>query len=130
MVRRMSASCSICGCTDVRGRDAHSIAAALAEDDIDRAIEAGLLSVMPCASCSDACTMRLTAARDARLSALAARERYRARQARLQRRAEERAAARAAPAITATADAKPALPSAAAAALARAKARAAERRKP
>lgn len=125
----MSASCPACGCTDVHGRDVHEIAAALAEDDLDRAIEAGLLSVVPCTSCRDACTARLTTARDARLSALAARERYRARQARLQRRAEERAAARAAPVI-ATAEAKPALPSAAAAALARAKARAAERRKP
>jgi hypothetical protein len=126
----MSASCLVCGCTDVRGGGAHGIVAALAEDDIDRAIDAGLLSVVPCASCSNECAMRLTAARDARLAALSARERYRARQARLRRRAEERAAARVAPAIETTAEAKPALPSTAAAALARAKARAAERRKP
>lgn len=126
----MSAPCPVCGCSDVHGRDAHGIAAALAEDDVDRAIEAGLLSVVPCLSCSDACTTCLTIARDARLSALAARERYRVRQARLQRRAEERAAARPAPVIATATEAEPALPSAAAAALARAKARAAERRKP
>jgi GNAT superfamily N-acetyltransferase len=126
----MSAPCPVCGCTDVRGGNAHGIAAALAEDDIDRAIEAGLLSAVPCATCNTECTARIVAARDARLSALAARERYRARQARLLRRAEERAAARAVPVVATTMETKPALPSAAAAALARAKARAAERRKP
>jgi Na+-translocating ferredoxin:NAD+ oxidoreductase RnfC subunit len=101
--------------------------------DLDRAIETGLLEVVPCNGCSDECTALLVAARDARLRALAARERYRARQARLQRRAAERAAARATPASAATVTThqpKLALPSAAAAALERAKARAAERRKP
>lgn len=126
----MTTPCPFCGCADAHGADAHAVAAALAEDDVDRAIEAGLLGVVPCAACSHACTARIVAARDARLSALAARERYRARQARLQRRLEERAAARAAPMTAAATEAPPSLPSAAAAALARAKARAAERRKP
>lgn len=77
----------------------------------------------------------LVAARDERLRALAARERYRVRALRLERRAAERAAKRA-PASTVSggpatvADNRPPLPSAAAAVLARAKARAAERGKP
>ena len=125
----MSSPCPVCGCSEMRGATTHAIAAALAEDDLDRAIETGLLAAMPCSGCGDACNARVIAARDARVSAYAARERYRARQARLQRRAEERAATRTIP-VTATQEAKPALPSAAAAALARAKARAAERRKP
>jgi hypothetical protein len=49
----MSASCPVCGCTDSSGGNAHSIAAALAEDDIDRAIEAGLLSALPCTACNN-----------------------------------------------------------------------------
>jgi hypothetical protein len=125
----MSVPCPACSCSDIRGANTHAIAAALAEDDIDRAIETGLLAAMPCSGCDDACSARVIAARDARRSALAARDRYRARQARLARRAQERAAARATP-VTATPEAKPALPPAAAAALARAKARATERRKP
>jgi hypothetical protein len=110
----------------------HAIAAAVAEDDLDRAIELGLLEIVPCQHCGDACSARVMAARDDRLAALGARERYRARQARLQRRAHERAAGRAtpAPSATNTAEAASSLPSAAAAALARARARAAERRKP
>ena len=122
--------CSVCGCMNVNGADAHVIVAALAADDLDRAIEAGLLQCRPCDGCSSDCTSVLIAARDSRLRALSARERYRARQVRLQRRADERAAARALslPAA-ATSQPKPALPSAAAAALERAKARAAERRK-
>lgn len=127
----MNPACPVCGCTDASGATLHAIASALAEDDLDRAIETGLFEAAPCAGCDDACNARVMTARDTRLAALAARERYRARQARLQRRMEERAAARiaAAPA-PATPEATPALPSAAAAALARAKARAAERRKP
>lgn len=126
----MSTSCPVCGCTDMHGASAHAIVAALVEDDLDRALEAGLLAVQPCERCSDTCNSRLVDARDTRMAALDARERHRARQARLLRRAEERAAARVAPMATPTAETKPALPSAAAAALARAKARAAERRKP
>ncbi|GAB3376080.1 hypothetical protein GCM10027431_30470 [Lysobacter rhizosphaerae] len=110
---------------------AHAIAAAVAEDDLDRAIELGLLEIASCEHCDAACSARVMAARDDRLTALGARERYRARQARLQRRAQERAAARATPApATNTVEAASGLPSAAAAALARARARAAERRKP
>lgn len=127
----MGSTCPVCACSDAQGAAAHAIAAALAVDDIDQAIEAGLLATTPCASCDGACTARVIAARDARIAALAARERYRARQQRLQRRADERAAARTVPAAVTSDEARPAaLPSAAAAALARAKARAAERRKP
>lgn len=128
----MTQPCPACNCTDARGSATHAIVAALMADDLDHAIEAGLLDCVSCEGCSDDCTSLLMAARDTRLRALAARERYRARQARLQRRAEERAAARMspAPAATAASPQKPALPSAAAAALERAKARAAERRKP
>jgi GNAT superfamily N-acetyltransferase len=101
------------------------------EDDLDRAIALGLLAFEPashrCDRCRDA-VARLVAARDARLHALAARERYRARQTRLAERAEARARKRAsaAPAPSAVA---PALPAGAAAVLARAKARAAATRR-
>lgn len=127
----MNVPCGLCGCT--RDAAAHAIVAALGVDDLDGAIAAGLLDAVPCEGCSDACTARLIAARDTRRRALDARERYRARQARLQRRAEARIAARtaAAPAAVAAAS-RPgsALPAAAAAALERARARAAARRKP
>ena len=128
----MTSPCPVCGCNEQRSVVAHAIAAAVAEDDLDRAIELGLLEIAPCEYCDAACSARVIVARDDRLAALGARERYRARQARLQRRAQERAAARAtpAPAATNTAEAASSLPSAAAAALARARARAAERRKP
>lgn len=121
-------ACPLCGC-HARSPQ-HAIVAALAVDDLDGALDAGLLGCAPCGQCSAACVETMTAARDARQRALAARERFRARQARLQRRAQERLAARAAPAAAASTDDKPALPTAAAAALARAKARAAERHKP
>lgn len=121
-------ACPVCGC-HARSQQ-HEVAAALAADDLDGAIEAGLLDCTPCERCSATCVATMMAARDARQRALAARERYRTRQARLLRRAQERLAARADPVAAAATDAKPALPSAAAAALARAKARAAERHKP
>jgi hypothetical protein len=101
----------------------HAIRGALFEGDVDRAIELGLLVVPSCLHCAHDCSTALSGARDARLAALAARERYRARAQRLERRERERAAARA-PAPAARANA-PALPPAVAAALARAKARAA-----
>lgn len=127
----MSPACPNCGCTEARGASVHAIAAALAEDDLDRAIQLGLLETSPCEACDAGCRARVAAALDARRRALAARDRYRARQARLQRRVEERAAARTAAAPAAAArEATAPLPSAAAAALARAKARAAERHKP
>ena len=125
--------CPLCACSRAEGVSTHAILAALAADDLDRAIELGLLIDAGCAGCSDPCSRTMAAARDARLRALAARGRFRAREARLQRRADERANKRAtnpgpvegrgAPTSHA---AKPALPSAAAAALARAKAKAAE----
>ncbi|QQP98813.1 hypothetical protein JHW38_07375 [Lysobacter enzymogenes] len=125
------------------GARAHAIARALAGDDVDGAIALGLLDPAfaedcVCAACAPECAQRSRDARQARLRALAARERYRERERRLQRRAEERAAQRAAPAAvaqampaetatTAAPPPRPALPSAAAAALARAKAKAAQR---
>lgn len=132
------AHCRGCGCGDPAGPAAHAVAAALVTDDLDLAIASGLLDCQPCGSCDAACTDALLVARDARKAALAARERYRARNARLQRRAAELALKRGSGAAIETApmDApkslatRPALPAAAALALARAKARAAERYKP
>ena len=114
-----------CGCVHPEGADTHAIVAALAIDDLDRALDLGLLATGGCPGCTAGCCTFLTAARDARQRALAARERYRARTARLQRRADERVARRTT--VAATTITAPALPPAAAAALARAKARAAER---
>nr|WP_251044436.1 hypothetical protein [Lysobacter sp. ISL-52] len=115
----------------------------MARDDLDRAIALGLLNddadpTLACAHCTPACALAIGQARANRLTALAARDRYRARAQRLQRRADERAAQRAGAAPIAAsevADAlveaapppRTALPSAAAAALARAKAKAAQR---
>jgi hypothetical protein len=116
-----------------------ALAAAVADDDLDAAIEQGLLAFDAPAACCAACAPRIAtvlAARDVRLHALAARERFRARQTRLAERAEAKARRRAAatPAQGMPAQdmsvqaAAPALPSAAQAALARAKARAAAKR--
>lgn len=139
------ATCTACGCTATTHAAAHAIVAALAMDDLDAAIEAGLLDAEPCPTCAPACRGALQRARAERLRALAARERHRARDARLSRAAELRAAMRGpAPQAAPTAlpgmdkdaksdvgpaiDARPsALPPAAAAALARARARAAGR---
>ena len=132
------AHCRGCGCGDPAGTVAHAVVAALVTDDLDLAIASGLLDCRPCSGCDGACTDALLVARDARTAALAARERYRARNARLQRRAAELALKRGsgividaaptdAPRSLAT---RPALPVAAALALARAKARASERHKP
>lgn len=108
------------GCHCVIDAPAHVLVAALVDDDILRALDLGLLDSHGCPSCSATCTSRLLAARDDRRAALAARERYRARQARLARRAAEKAAARAPQATPG----RPPLPAAAADALARAMARA------
>ncbi|MBW8851995.1 MAG: hypothetical protein JF600_14535, partial [Xanthomonadales bacterium] len=74
--------------------DLHALAEAVASDDLDRAIALGLLAFDPgphrCDDCREAIDA-LLAARDARLRALAARERFRAREARLAARAEARA---------------------------------------
>lgn len=122
-------SCPACGCTNPAGAPAHAVAAALRVDDVDGAIDAGLLEITDCAQCTLSCAQALAAARDARRSALAARERYHMRAARIERRAAERLAARAVPTVPVSdnAPAAPALPPAVAAALARAKAKAAGR---
>lgn len=112
-----------CGCSDAAGHAAHRIAASLAEDDLDRAIAEGLLDSDACGSCSVACREMLLSARDGRRTALAARERYRAREERLARRQQERAQRRQAASMESHSTA--ALPAAAAAALARARAKAA-----
>ena len=108
------------------------LVALLRDDDVDAAIEAGLMGAWPdaCADVLDADARALLLATRARLrTAWDARARFEARNARLARRAEEREAARRVPApLPAVADAapaRPALPSNAAAILARAKARAA-----
>lgn len=106
----------------MEGKHAHALLARLAADDIDAALELGLLRATMCAECLPSCTSVLVEARNACIAALAARERYRARTARLVRRKAERDAARIAgsPAqVTA-----PALPASAADALARALAKA------
>lgn len=126
----MPGTCPGCGCarTDAPGIAVHAVIAALADDDLDRAIESGLLSGIHCDACTVDCTAILLSARVRRLHALAARERYLARNARLQRRAQERAVLRGTPpAMAQQVTVKPALPPAAAEALARAKAKAAER---
>jgi hypothetical protein len=121
--------CPACGCANADSANVHVIHAALADGDLDRAIDLGLLTAQPCAFCKPTCTEALVASRDARLVALAARDRYRARQQRLERRASMRDASRPMPTRpvedTPTTAAAPALPPAVAAALARAKARAA-----
>ena len=115
--------CVRCGCDANTGDDAHRIVAALVVDDLDGAIEAGLLDDVECSQCAPQCREALVHARAERQNALAARERFRDRALRLARRQRERDAARA-PAEAS----KQSLPPAAAAALARAKARAAQRK--
>lgn len=124
-----------------------ALVAALARDDLDAALTLGLLDfgAEEHALCARCATQQapVLAARDARLRALAARARYRAREARLAARAEAKAQRRAAhaPALaspeaamreTMTPEAvpttSPGLPASAAAALARAKAKAAAKR--
>ncbi len=112
--------CPPCHCQQLH--PAHAILAALQVDDLDAAIECGLLDAQPCPGCTPRCCALLVEARDARLRALAARERFRARERRLERRASERDAAR-----SKAARQPAALPPAAAAALARAKAKASGR---
>jgi hypothetical protein len=127
------AACPACGCTRepdvaVHGVATHAIRAALLEDDLDCALTLGLLDVAPCEGCDSTCTTTLLAARDARVRALAARDRFRAREARLERRRQERAERRAGAAASGNRAITPPLPAAAAAALARAKAKAASSR--
>ena len=115
----MSAACPGCGCVDA-DHCAHAVMAALVLGDIDCALDAGLLVCAACSGCSDDCRRRFSQARDERERALAARDRFRAREARLARRRLERERQRAA----AHAASPAALPAAAAAALARARERA------
>ncbi len=125
------AACPHCGCNAGAGAPAHALLALLAMDAVDAALDAGLLDAAGCDACPPACNDRLHAAAEARRSALAARERHRARTLRLARRKAERDAARSAPVprqADAMAHAAPALPSAAADALARALAKARDRR--
>lgn len=105
---------------------ASRLAALLADDEIDAALDAGLMDFVACAACEPSAVARIDAARQRIEQAWAARERYRARNARLARIAAEREARRAPVVI----EKKPALPPAAAAVLARAKAKAAQRREP
>lgn len=126
-------------CPSCKDETLKSIADALAVDDLDRALMLGLLGTRPeenASQCGD-CRARgrlVIEARDERIRALAARERYRIRQARLAERAEVRARKRA-PAAAASMTSKTLpgsvpLPPAAAAALARAKARVAAKPQP
>jgi hypothetical protein len=115
-----------CGCSAPLGAEVHRVMAALLDDDLDGAIRAGLLADHVCDGCSAACTAMLLARRNARQFALAARERFRAREARLAQRQQQRIAHRS-PVPPAGTEGPPALPTAAAAALARAKAKAAGR---
>ena len=116
----VSAHCHCCDCSETH--PAHAILAALREDDLDAAIERGLLEAIPCPDCAESCAALLIQACDARLRALAARERFRTRERRLARISSERDAAR-----NNAARQPAALPPAAAAALARAKAKASGR---
>ena len=118
-------ACLDCGCTN--DSPSHAVLAELRDDDVDAAIDLGLLDIAPCPGCRGNCNALLLHARDERRSALAARERHLVRNARLARRAAERDARRVPP-VTATTTTAPALPPAAAAALARAKAKAALRK--
>jgi hypothetical protein len=117
----MTLACPGCGCTSTGGAATHAVAQALLRDDLDAALEQGLLDMPACDGCASDCSARLQDARRQRQTALAARERHRARAARLVRRAAARDAARRAPPAMA-------LPTAAADALSRALARASQRR--
>ena len=121
----MAGACPRCGCT--RADDAHAIQHALLQDDFDAALDAGMLEASPCPDCHAGCNAALAAARKTRASALDARSRHRAREARLQRRKAERDAARRPPVQAGSVPAG--LPPAAADALARALAKARERRR-
>jgi hypothetical protein len=121
----LMASCPDCSSASIR-----MLLDAIDTDDLDRAIELGLLDFKPACDCVQ-CALSiatLVATRDARLRALAARDRFRAREARLAARAEARAKRRAEAQAAPRAPAMPALPPAAAAALARALAKASTKR--
>lgn len=104
------------------------LATLLAADNLDAAIEAGLLQWSPDAHDEPVPLAAVQAARQQLLAALAARERHRNRAVRLRRIAAERDARRTPPPANPGAGA--ALPSSVAAILARAKARAAGQGQP
>ncbi len=102
-------------------RDVARVLQRLQDDDLDGALDAGLMDCDPVVAADPESGAAILAAQRRCAAAWAARDRYRARVARLSRREAERAARRmSAPATTASSG----LPPAAAAALARAKARA------
>lgn len=98
----------------------------LQEDDVDAAIEAGLMRYVPCPVCTPSLAAELIETQRKLSLAWAARDRHQARAVRLARRVAEREAKRAA---AMPVESRSVLPPAAAAILARAKARAAERNK-
>ena len=98
----------------------------LQADEIDAALQAGLMAFAPCPACGALPAATVLATQQRLRTAWAARERYRARNARLAQRAAAREAKRKQDAP----EKRSALPPAAAAILARAKARAAEFGKP
>jgi hypothetical protein len=111
---------------------ARQLSALLERDAWDAAIDAGLMEfpTTPCTRCPADRLARIVSAQQQLQVAWDARERYRARQARLQRRADARTRARlqrSDPAPSAALPTPPGLPPAVAAALARAKAKAAGR---
>jgi hypothetical protein len=108
-----------CGC-------AKTLVDYLRTDNIDAAIEAGLMDFVSCPDCDPVLAPQLVQAQRKLLDAWAARDRYRARNARLATRAAERDARRAGAAV----GKQNTLPAGAAAVLARARAKAALRSKP
>jgi hypothetical protein len=102
---------------------AQRLLALLRDDDLDAAIEAGLMTFDGFDTLTSDERVAIAAAQERLRDAWAARDRYRARETRLTRRAAERRAKRAPPA--GDNGKPPPLPPAAAAALARAKAKAA-----
>ena len=107
-----------------RTRTTAELAALIAGQQLDAAIEAGLMEWQPLQA-DDAAQVQAVQRVHAQLqSAWAARERFRNRAVRLRRREAERQARRAPPA--ASSDTPPPLPASVAAILARAKARAAQ----
>ena len=102
---------------------APALARLLAADELDAALGAGLMAFVPCPACDAGAAAQLQGAHRKISDAWTARERYRARNARLARLAAEREARR----TRGQAATRTALPPSVAAVLARAKAKAAER---
>jgi len=112
-------------------RQAHALAPLIATDDLDAAIEAGLMAFQPC-PCAGNDAVAIMQTQHRLRVAWSARQRYRQRETRLAGRAAEREARRVkatVPNASANETPRPALPTGAAAILARAKAKAAERMK-